>query len=168
MGGGHTCSASSTMSIARSTPAQNPRGPASTISCSGFVAMREVYPTTSGELAPPRTRPRLGRAGETQMRASAEAPTARTAKRAGDSPSDSHWLSDPALFKIKANADGAGVGFDAAVGVLDVAVGEVVEAVAAVERHALRHEVLEAHADLEDERDVRPDLLHVQARPAHA
>src|SRR5215831_8579340 len=38
-GGGHTCSASSTMSMARSTPAQKPRGPASTISCSGKVAI---------------------------------------------------------------------------------------------------------------------------------
>src|SRR5215469_1098641 len=38
-GGGHTCSASSTMSMARSTPAQKPRGPASTISCNGKVAI---------------------------------------------------------------------------------------------------------------------------------
>src|SRR5215467_1829731 len=38
-GGGHTCSASSTMTMARSTPAQKPRGPASTISCNGKVAI---------------------------------------------------------------------------------------------------------------------------------
>src|SRR3970040_2091036 len=39
MGGGHTCRASSTMSMARSTPAQKPRGPARTMVWSCVTVM---------------------------------------------------------------------------------------------------------------------------------
>src|SRR5215470_11628594 len=48
-GGGHTDSATSTMSIARSTPAQNPRGPASRISAMGALILTSLGTTVSLE-----------------------------------------------------------------------------------------------------------------------
>src|SRR5690349_18485257 len=55
-GGGHTCSASSTMSMARSTPAQKPRGPASTIWASGNVV---ITPSLEEERDPDHARVRV-------------------------------------------------------------------------------------------------------------
>src|SRR5262249_20245648 len=48
-GGGHTSSATSTMSIARSTPAQKPRGPASRISAMGAFIVTSLGTTVSLE-----------------------------------------------------------------------------------------------------------------------
>src|SRR5262245_3194072 len=48
-GGGHTDSATSTMSIARSTPAQKPRGPASRISAMGAFILTSLATTVSLE-----------------------------------------------------------------------------------------------------------------------
>ncbi len=45
-GGGHTDSATSTMSIARSTPAQKPRGPASRISAIGAFILTSLGTTS--------------------------------------------------------------------------------------------------------------------------
>src|SRR5262249_5718463 len=48
-GGGHTSSATSTMSMARSTPAQKPRGPASRISAMGAFILTSLGPGVSLE-----------------------------------------------------------------------------------------------------------------------
>src|SRR5438094_4214974 len=101
-GCGHTDSASSTMSMARSTPAQKPRGPARRISAIGAFMVSSL--------------------------------------------------------EEEGYADHAGVGLDAAVRLGGVAVGDVLVAIAGVERRTVGDEVLEAQPAPDEEGEVRPDL----------
>src|SRR3990170_5950163 len=112
-GVGQTWRANSTMSMARSTPAQKPRGPARTISFS--VSLLIVDPSVEEER----------------------------------------------------HAQDSGVGVEPPVGLLDVAVGDVLEAIPRRQLHPLSQEIAQPGAGLQDEREVRPDLRDVEAGPAH-